>query len=309
MKNKLIAIMILLSPLRFFGQPWHSIEYLSDGKIIKLVNSKKYVSAIPIEDKELIIFSAFFGDNEVVVITTNFGCEQRIKMYDKTRKTLREIGPCSLDWGAITIADNYVIGLNKAEDTYKLTGYDLPGGDMTVIGELPVSFFSQGKDCAIEDFRINISKKLAYIKLVDKSDWRETKPVSCVVYDFGHGKVILDELGKPLFEHANDGGSLFLLREQKLYLLDLRDFSVKPIELKNIRIEANQNITLMKRHGNAVILCVTSERPSILSKFFFGFDFIWLNDYFMGTFENDSITVNAKIKELSNEGLGQIIFD
>ena len=35
MKNKLIAIMLLLSPLWFFGQPWHSIEYLSDGKIIK----------------------------------------------------------------------------------------------------------------------------------------------------------------------------------------------------------------------------------------------------------------------------------
>ncbi|MDE7390855.1 MAG: hypothetical protein K2M90_00100, partial [Treponemataceae bacterium] len=87
------------------------------------------------------------------------------------------------------------------------------------------------------------------------------------------------------------------------------DFSVKPIELKNIRIEASQSITLMKRHDNAVVLCVTSKKPSILSKFFFDFDFIWLNEYFMGTFENDSITVNAKIKELSNEGLGQIIFD
>ncbi|MBD5426765.1 MAG: hypothetical protein HDR38_04330 [Treponema sp.] len=309
MKNKLIVIMILLSPLRFFGQPWHSIEYLSDGKIIKLVDSKKYVSAIPIEDKELIIFSAFFGDNKVVVITTNFGCDQRIKMYDKTNKTLREIGPCVLDWGAITIADDYVIGLNRTESTYKLTGYNLSDSSMVVIGELPVSFFSQGKNCAIEDFRINISKKLAYIKLVDKSDWRETKPVSCVVYDFGYGKVILDEPGKPLFEHTNDGDSLFLLREQKLYLLNLHDFSVKPIDLKNIRIEASQSITLMKRHGNAVVLCVTSKKPSILSKFFFGFDFIWLNEYFMGTFENDSIMVNARIKELSNEGLGQIVFD
>lgn len=289
--------MILLFPLRFFG---HSIEYLDDGKIIKLVESKKYVSDIPIEDKELIIFSAFFGDNEVVVITdtyTNFGCDQRIKMYDKTSKTLREIGSCAVDWvEAITIADNYVIGLNRTEDTYKLTGYDLSDGCMTVIGELPVSFFSQGKDCAIEDFRINISEKLAYIKLVDKSDWRETKPVSCVVYDFGHGKVILDELGKPLFEQTYDGDTLFVLREQKLYLLDLHDFSVKPIELKNIRIKANQSIVLMNRHGNAVVLRVISKKPSILSKFFFGSGFIWLDEYFMGTFENDSITVKAKIR-------------
>ena len=310
MKNKLFAAAILLTSISLYAQDRKPIEYLSQNTLVTLTGSGKTTLSFPMETGEQCLLSAFLNDSEILILTESNARERNIRIFDKVSERPKKTMRCSYDGVGIkgTVTDNYFVGLeyDRAKGKLDIACYDMENERMKIIGELPNEFFSQGKCKHIGDFQVDLQKKLTYINLIDLSDWKKTSPVSFVVYDFGHGKAISGGLGELLFENSGKGGSLFLSKAQGLYMLSPDDFSAEPIELKNIKMMPNQNITLVKQRENAVVVRVTSRKSSIWAKIIDGTGFVLQNEYFSGTFENNCITVGSKIKELQGESPNQI---